>query len=161
MQHIENYVSDFFSSSHQSFIPAVIRPHAESVLNQFCAWIQQQPDQAVTYDALQQFLFSPIAQSSMDMESKKAVAQLLECFFSYLSDSGNVPSAANWSIDLALAASTFTSRLRDDGTLRGETFQKKYTDVGRNDPCPCGSGKKFKKCCQKLIDGNGSAETNG
>ncbi|MDP6688023.1 MAG: SEC-C metal-binding domain-containing protein, partial [Alphaproteobacteria bacterium] len=19
--------------------------------------------------------------------------------------------------------------------------------VGRNDPCPCGSGKKFKKCC--------------
>ena len=21
--------------------------------------------------------------------------------------------------------------------------------VGRNDPCPCGSGKKFKKCCEK------------
>jgi hypothetical protein len=22
-----------------------------------------------------------------------------------------------------------------------------YKDVGRNDPCPCGSGRKFKKCC--------------
>jgi len=22
-----------------------------------------------------------------------------------------------------------------------------YKHVGRNDPCPCGSGKKFKKCC--------------
>jgi uncharacterized protein len=22
----------------------------------------------------------------------------------------------------------------------------------RNDPCLCGSGKKFKKCCEKLID---------
>ncbi|MFZ1404770.1 MAG: SEC-C metal-binding domain-containing protein, partial [Anaerolineae bacterium] len=21
--------------------------------------------------------------------------------------------------------------------------------VGRNDPCPCGSGKKYKKCCLK------------
>ena len=21
--------------------------------------------------------------------------------------------------------------------------------VGRNDPCPCGSGKKYKKCCAK------------
>ncbi len=21
--------------------------------------------------------------------------------------------------------------------------------VGRNDPCPCGSGKKFKKCCMR------------
>ncbi|NGN98686.1 prepilin peptidase [Grimontia sp. S25] len=24
-----------------------------------------------------------------------------------------------------------------------------YKTVGRNDPCPCGSGKKFKKCCGK------------
>jgi len=25
----------------------------------------------------------------------------------------------------------------------------KNKDVGRNDPCPCGSGKKYKKCCGK------------
>lgn len=25
--------------------------------------------------------------------------------------------------------------------------QLKFQKVGRNDPCPCGSGKKFKKCC--------------
>lgn len=26
--------------------------------------------------------------------------------------------------------------------------------VGRNDPCPCGSGKKFKKCCEnKMLGG--------
>ena len=24
------------------------------------------------------------------------------------------------------------------------------TKIGRNDPCPCGSGKKYKKCCGKL-----------
>ena len=24
---------------------------------------------------------------------------------------------------------------------------KKGQKVGRNDPCPCGSGKKYKKCC--------------
>jgi len=29
-------------------------------------------------------------------------------------------------------------------------FQKnKKTKIGRNDPCPCGSGKKYKKCCLK------------
>jgi len=27
--------------------------------------------------------------------------------------------------------------------------QMKTRKVGRNDPCPCGSGKKFKKCCLK------------
>ena len=24
------------------------------------------------------------------------------------------------------------------------------SNVGRNDPCPCGSGKKYKKCCGNL-----------
>ena len=27
--------------------------------------------------------------------------------------------------------------------------QKKSNKVGRNDPCPCGSGKKYKQCCGK------------
>ena len=27
------------------------------------------------------------------------------------------------------------------------TIQRAAPKVGRNDPCPCGSGKKFKKCC--------------
>jgi len=24
---------------------------------------------------------------------------------------------------------------------------RKFKKIGRNDPCPCGSGKKYKKCC--------------
>ena len=28
-----------------------------------------------------------------------------------------------------------------------ETFRREQPKVGRNDPCPCGSGKKFKHCC--------------
>ncbi len=30
-----------------------------------------------------------------------------------------------------------------------ETFRREAPKVGRNDPCPCGSGKKFKRCCGK------------
>ncbi len=28
-----------------------------------------------------------------------------------------------------------------------DTVTNPFKNVGRNDPCPCGSGKKFKKCC--------------
>jgi len=28
-----------------------------------------------------------------------------------------------------------------------ETIKRDVAKVGRNDPCPCGSGKKYKKCC--------------
>ncbi len=30
-----------------------------------------------------------------------------------------------------------------------EQYVREQAKVGRNDPCPCGSGKKFKKCCSK------------
>ncbi|MDR0947614.1 MAG: preprotein translocase subunit SecA [Ruminococcus sp.] len=36
----------------------------------------------------------------------------------------------------------------EDTVAEGETTQRKNTKkIGRNDPCPCGSGKKYKKCC--------------
>jgi preprotein translocase subunit SecA len=37
---------------------------------------------------------------------------------------------------------------RGDIKRAGETTQKRQgSKIGRNDPCPCGSGKKYKKCC--------------
>jgi preprotein translocase subunit SecA len=32
-----------------------------------------------------------------------------------------------------------------------ETIRRDKPKVGRNDPCPCGSGKKYKNCCGKSI----------
>jgi uncharacterized protein len=29
----------------------------------------------------------------------------------------------------------------------GQTVSGSTAKVGRNDPCPCGSGKKYKRCC--------------
>lgn len=34
-----------------------------------------------------------------------------------------------------------------DGSIGQQTVVNKEPKVGRNDPCPCGSGKKYKKCC--------------
>ncbi len=47
-------------------------------------------------------------------------------------------------------------QLRDQQLQRGptqkkaekpQTVKRQTAKVGRNDPCPCGSGKKYKKCC--------------
>ena len=43
---------------------------------------------------------------------------------------------------------TGTSSGSDDQGKK-KTPVKKQQDVGRNDPCPCGSGKKYKQCCGK------------
>ena len=43
---------------------------------------------------------------------------------------------------------TGTSSGSDDQGKK-KTPVKKQQEVGRNDPCPCGSGKKYKQCCGK------------
>jgi preprotein translocase subunit SecA len=35
---------------------------------------------------------------------------------------------------------------RQPGAQASAVATNPYAGVGRNDPCPCGSGKKFKKC---------------
>lgn len=44
------------------------------------------------------------------------------------------------------------AEILDGGRLfpsKVETFRREAPKVGRNDPCSCGSGKKYKKCCGK------------
>ncbi len=36
---------------------------------------------------------------------------------------------------------------KDGNVVNQQTIRRDAPKVGRNAPCPCGSGKKFKKCC--------------
>ena len=42
-----------------------------------------------------------------------------------------------------------------DGSEKGRTVRRTAAQkIGRNDPCPCGSGLKYKKCCGRNAGGN-------
>jgi uncharacterized protein len=41
----------------------------------------------------------------------------------------------------------FLSRRRLPSVRHAGPHRRSSAKVGRNDPCPCGSGKKYKKCC--------------
>jgi len=46
----------------------------------------------------------------------------------------------------------FAAALQESGEAKPVPAQqtiRNKNEIGRNDPCPCGSGKKFKKCCGK------------
>lgn len=51
-----------------------------------------------------------------------------------------------------MASSASTGEMPDNANVperqhKQETFRRTEDKVGRNDPCPCGSGKKYKNCC--------------
>ena len=37
--------------------------------------------------------------------------------------------------------------LQGGEAVKVETVRREEPKTGRNNPCPCGSGKKYKKCC--------------
>ena len=37
----------------------------------------------------------------------------------------------------------------NDPSVKKQPVVRDKEKIGRNDPCPCGSGKKYKKCCGK------------
>ena len=57
---------------------------------------------------------------------------------------GRMPEASATALD---AHQANQARRQDQEPPRPEPFRRKVPKVGRNDPCPCGSGKKYKKCC--------------
>jgi len=42
-------------------------------------------------------------------------------------------------------------RQAEDNRVNGQPFENPFKRIGRNDPCPCGSGKKFKRCCLATV----------
>ena len=41
------------------------------------------------------------------------------------------------------------TQTNEDKSTTKKATPKRVTKIGRNDPCPCGSGKKYKQCCGK------------
>jgi hypothetical protein len=42
-------------------------------------------------------------------------------------------------------------RQAEANLARSQRLENPFKGIGRNDPCPCGSGKKFKKCCLATV----------
>ena len=52
-------------------------------------------------------------------------------------------------IELYLQREGFNILKANDGKEKEKATPKRVNKIGRNEPCPCGSGKKYKNCCGK------------
>ncbi len=61
-----------------------------------------------------------------------------------------VAAKADWLYNLPEWDDIFPQEKKDElykEQKSSTTFKREGKKIGRNDPCPCGSGKKFKQCC--------------
>jgi len=87
-----------------------------------------------------------------------AVAEILRAYFEHLEERELVPEAFEIRQALSAHAGDFVRAVESGAahaegiavTSKPKPIVHRGERVGRNDPCPCGSGKKFKKCCMNL-----------
>jgi hypothetical protein len=144
---INDYIQDYCSSEYFLFLDSKLKDHAESILSYWCDKTGNDPSLLTIESTLKN-----AAHLNLDVDTKRNIPVIIKEFYTFLSRTGKIPQADIWINNVNACDAKYQIGFRNDGSIRGETHVKKYCDVGRNDLCPCGSGKKFKKCCMGLIN---------
>ena len=142
MTDLRDSVADYCGSERFFFLDDDEKVHAEELLAYFC----DQVEGALSNEAIQTGM-EAVARLDVPIEARRAFPGLLKGYVEYLDGAGRLADAEDWTGFIDAASPSYVASFRQDGTVRGRTVRNSHTAVGRNDPCPCGSGKKFKKCC--------------
>jgi hypothetical protein len=118
-------------------------PLAAEFLRAACEAEGVAPD-AVGEAGFRAALLEKIPALQLPEEVRPRAPEILALFLEALQAQGRHPGGAPFVRALAPA---YRERLRPGGGVRTPPIRSGAAPIGRNDPCPCGSGKKFKKCC--------------
>jgi hypothetical protein len=150
MTDLQDRVADYLGSEHFFLLDPDLKPDAENLLLHFLQAAQRSSSDFPSLARPQLFLqvlTDDMAGLDLSLSVRRKLPNLLEAFFDFLYSTGMQPDASTWSDWMPGVTRQYLDRLRPDGKVRGQTLRHSVEAVGRNDPCPCGSGKKFKKCC--------------
>ena len=140
LETIEHWVSEFLTSTPGERVAGVFGPHAGQVLVAFldnaCGDHLEPAD--LNEPAIKDGVAIGLGRLALQGPEREQVPELLAEFLGYLETSGRLGGGE------ALGA---CARVTATAHLLKKQVRKATIKVGPNDPCPCGSGKKYKKCC--------------
>ena len=146
MTKLTDSVTEFCESQHFLLLDDRLKDQAESLLAHWC----DEVGDVVSPEAMARALHG-VARLDVPVPQRRAFPDLLRGFLSFLPTTGRFPLAEEWAERVDALEADYLAGFRDDGSVRGQTVRHSRAQVGRNDPCPCGSGKKYKKCCMELL----------
>jgi hypothetical protein len=87
---------------------------------------------------------------------RSAAPDVVEAFLTFVAEEESLSTAWEWRSAVEESRGAFEAALANPGRARLEGVKhtpdrRPSEKIGRNDPCFCGSGKKYKHCCLKLF----------
>jgi uncharacterized protein len=147
----DNWAGDFAESFAVESLDPSVRPIAADIVTQFGEAVRaidrEFPDE-LSPGTFAKVLTETMPRLSLPEAARPHVPEVIATFLDYLRDGGRLGEGADWAAQVRIIARSYAERLKPGG-VKGVTIRKApgVSPVGRNDPCPCGSGKKYKKCC--------------
>lgn len=148
----DNWSGDFAESFAAGLLDARVRNHVPEILAHFgksvLAIDPQFPDE-VSARTFAKVMTEDMPRLAMPDEARPHAPEVIASFLEWLRDAGRVGEGSEWASRIRILGASYLERLKPGGGVKGATIRKPagVSPVGRNDPCPCGSGKKYKKCC--------------
>ena len=150
-EQVNNWITDFLIDDAGSSVSSELAPHAPAWLKQFrqasCDHRQLPIDQLEEVD-VQHGLMTGFESIAIPDSLVDEVPLLIGNFLYDLGERGRISGGVGLRSWINALGSEF-SRTRSGETASIERVASK---IGRNDPCPCGSELKYKKCCLRLLD---------
>jgi hypothetical protein len=145
---IENWVSDFCTSDEIARFSGTLREAAPQVLTTFlltaCDVREVEPDEIEEAD-VREALVGKIARLDLPEAARREIPALCGAFLADLEQVGRLGGGRL----LGAYVRALTDSFQEKATGKAKPITRPGSKLGRNDPCPCGSGKKYKKCCMK------------
>jgi len=147
---LENWVGDYGESFAFSLLEAEVKEHVAAILSVFldevCKLDSSFPDD-VRPGTFSTVLVDKMPYLKLASAARPLVPDVIAGFFEYCRDQGRLGDGDDWARQIRIIGQSYIKRLKPDGGVRGVTHVKAGPKIQRNDPCPCGSGRKYKKCC--------------
>jgi hypothetical protein len=145
-ERIENWVGDFCTSDAIRGIPGGLREYARDVLVRFLATACEHGDvepEDVEEADVKSALLGPVAKLNLPASVKGEVPALCGAFLAELEAQGRLGGGRM----LGAYAGALKDAFEEAASGKPKPIVRPGSRLKRNDPCPCGSGKKYKKCC--------------
>lgn len=134
-----------------SVLSGIKSPLATKVLRQLMNEAEGEDDQSLVFEALCHQLSVealPEINQYLKDDPHSFLIDVEETAYGFYKVMGeNHPKLEKWKQIAERKEEDFQRNIESDTKIFPSAPIQKEQKVGRNDPCPCGSGKKYKKCC--------------
>ncbi len=150
-EQIDNWVSDFLIDDAGDRVHGEIAPQAQAILSTFlrhaCSVRGITPD-CIEESDVRAGLLDGLVNLSLADPVQEQVPTLVGEFLADLTRRGRLAGGESHQRVIEVLREEYLRMTRSEV----QSIDRVASKIGRNDPCPCGSGKKYKKCCINFLD---------